>query len=176
MKRNLIGASGRATRSCQMRWKVGTETPCHTTPATIITRMNATTSFARRLSFCVSVSDIARPPFFGQVWLIRVWRIVRRGIIAGVSIRPVGRGCGAIPIGPPRRAAGDPGEGQRREGHTDDVDENRGRPVGACQVTLQHAHIEGQLVAFEMRAPQLDNDIVGGSAVLAEDGYGGVRS
>ena len=37
---------------------------------------------------------------------------------------------------------------------------------GACQVTLQHAHIEGQPVAFEMRGPQLDNDVASRSAIL----------
>jgi hypothetical protein len=45
-----------------MRLKVGIETPCHTMPATIITRMNPRTSFARRLSFCGSASVIDLPP------------------------------------------------------------------------------------------------------------------
>src|ERR1700730_5705484 len=39
----------------------------------------------------------------------------------------------------------------------------------------QHARIEGQPVAFEMWALQLDNDVAGRSAILAEHRYGGVR-
>jgi hypothetical protein len=65
---------------------------------------------------------------------------------------------------------------QWRERQSDNVDKYRGWAVGACQVTFQHAHIEGQPIAFEMRALQLDNDVVGRSAVLAEYGDGGVGS
>jgi hypothetical protein len=35
-----------------MRWKIGIETPCHTTPTTISTMMEATTTCARRPSLC----------------------------------------------------------------------------------------------------------------------------
>src|SRR5271167_2419337 len=63
MKRNLIGASARSMSWCQTRLTVSIETPCHMAAATIITSMNATTSFARRLSFCGSASVIPLLPF-----------------------------------------------------------------------------------------------------------------
>ena len=86
-------------------------------------------------------------------------------LVAGPIMRPTE----LVPqFAQPRRAPGHAGERQRREGHADDIDKDRGRAVGARQVTLQHAHIKGQPVAFEMRGPQLDNDIVGRKAILAE--------
>src|SRR5438105_5009786 len=51
------------------------------------------------------------------------WRVISR-----VSVGPVvGRDSRTVPIGSPCRAPCDAGEGQRRERHADDVDEDRGR-------------------------------------------------
>lgn len=39
------------------------------------------------------------------------------------------------------------------------------KTVGAGEIALQHAHVEGQLVAFQMRNLQLDNGKLSMSAV-----------
>ena len=51
MKRNLIGASARSMSWCQMRLKVSIETPYHTTPATISTRMRRKDQFRQEAQF-----------------------------------------------------------------------------------------------------------------------------
>src|SRR5262249_26235786 len=65
-KRNLIGASGRWTRSCQSRCMTSTVIPCSSRPARVSTMRAARTSLARRPSSCVSVSLVVLRGFCGS--------------------------------------------------------------------------------------------------------------
>ena len=53
--------------------------------------------------------------------------------------------------------------------------ENRGRPVGARQIALNHLNIERQFIAIDLRRFEDDNNITYRCAVFTQDRHGRIR-
>ena len=66
-----------------------------------------------------------------------------------------------------RRATRHAGLGQGCEQQASGVDKDRGWTVGASQITLRHPQVEGQLVAVQIRIPDIDDGIADQCAVSA---------
>lgn len=87
----------------------------------------------------------------GRIRIVAAWRAIVRS--SGRRARRSGSCiCSAPVVGAsPSRPASRSCKRQWRERSADDVDEDRGRPIGFRKATLEHIDIEYQLVAFEFR-------------------------